>query len=61
MADPDCEIRRGAGHPDPEIRGVGGDTVSKNFFSALWASFWSENKGGGGRAPPMDPPLDISL
>ena len=47
MADPDREIRRGAGHPDPEIRGVGGDTVSKKFFSALWASFWSENKGAG--------------
>ena len=46
MADPDLQIRcrggggGGGGHPDPEIRGV-----KKNFFSALRASFWSENKG----------------
>ena len=64
MADPHLQRRGGgggAGHPDPEIRGVGGGTQSKKyFFSALWASFWSENKGGG-RVPPLDPPLDISL
>ena len=44
---------RGGGHPDPEI---GEGAVSKKFISALWASVWSKNKGGGGR-PPLDPPL----
>ena len=49
MADPHLQRRGGggAGHPDPEIRGVGGTQSKKYFFSALWASFWSENKGGG--------------
>ena len=32
----------GGGHPDPEIRGG----PSQNFVSALWASVWSNNKGG---------------
>ena len=27
-------------------------------FSALWASVWSKNKGG--RAPPLDPPLELA-
>ena len=36
---------RGGGHPDPEI---GEGAVSKKFISALWASVWSKNKGGGG-------------
>ena len=47
----------GGGHPDPEIRG--GPGLKKNFFSALRASFWSKNKGGGRapQAPPLDPPL----
>ena len=43
----------GGGHPDPEIRGV------RSIFFGLQASFWSKNKGGGGRAPrapPLDPP-----
>ena len=55
MADPDLQIREvggggGEGHPDPEIRGA---RSIKKFF-ALWASFWSKNKGGGGG---LDPPL----
>ena len=36
----------GPGHPDPEISGWGGGSVSKKFFSALWASVWSNNKEG---------------
>ena len=48
VADPDLQIR-GAGHPDPEIRGEAGWSPKK-FFSALQASVWSKNKGwwGGG-------------
>ena len=35
----------------------GGGAICKKFFSALLASLWSKNKGGGGpRAPPLDPP-----
>ena len=53
-ADPDLQIRKGAGgdgHWDPEIRGG----RSQKIFSALW----SKNEGGdwGPRAPPLDPPL----
>ena len=38
--------------PDLQIRGGGGGgkregPVSKKTFSALWASVWSKNKGGG--------------
>ena len=40
LADPDAEIRGG----DPGLQ--------KNFFSALWASFWSKNKGGLGPPGP---------
>ena len=29
-----------------------------NFFSALWASVWSKDKGGGGAA--LDPPLYLA-
>ena len=42
--------------PDLEITGWGGHGLPPNFFSALRASVWSKNKGG--RAPPLDPPLD---
>ena len=31
-----------------------GGPVSKNLFSALWASVWSENK----RGPPLNPSMD---
>ena len=59
VTDPDLQIRGrgggGRGNPDPGIRGGGG--VSEKFFSALWASFWSRNKGGAPPAPPLDPPL----
>ena len=50
MADSDHQIRRGPGHPDPEVREGGwrrGRAVL-NFFSALWASVWSKIKKGGG-------------
>ena len=60
MADLDLQVKGGGGgggHPDPEISG-GGGAASKNFFSALRASFWSKNKGGG-RTPFLDPPLKI--
>ena len=52
-AHPDLQIR-GCGHPDPEIKGLGGGrrrAVPKKFFSAFWASVWSKNKGGRGRSP----------
>ena len=35
--------------------GGGGAGKKKDFFSALRASLWSNNKGG--RAPTLDPPL----
>ena len=50
MTDPDFQIRGGGGHLDPEIRGA---QSPKKFFLALRASFWSKNKGGGGR--PLGP------
>ena len=60
MVDPDLQIRGGGGgrHPDSEIRG--GPGLKKNFL-ALWASFWSKNKGGGQgpRALPLDQPLPL--
>ena len=40
---------RGPGHPDPSIRGEG--PSQKKFFSALRASVWSKNEGGGWRPP----------
>ena len=44
--------------PDFEIRGggviLGGGQSPKTICSALWASVWSKNKGGG---HPVDPPL----
>ena len=39
---------RGGDHPDPEIREV---WSQKPFFSTLWASVWSKNKGGPGPLP----------
>ena len=41
----------GGGHPDPKIRRGRGRPPEK-FFSALRASFWSKNKGGGGDESP---------
>ena len=52
--------------PDLEIKGEGKKIFkkySKNIFSALQASVWAKDGGGGGRglgtpgAPPLDPPL----
>ena len=51
---PDLEIRGrgvGGGPPDPEISGGGGGVLQK-FFSALWVSVWSKNKGGPGPPSP---------
>ena len=58
VADPDLQIRGGGGgQPDSDIRGC--LVAPKFFFSALWASFWSKNKGRVRTpwAPPLDPPL----
>ena len=56
VADSDLEIRGEPGHPDPEITGGGGNGLKKNV-SALSASVWSNNQGGGvgGAAPALDP------
>ena len=59
-ADPDLQIREGPGHPDPEM-GVGRGQSENKIFSALQASVWSYNKGGGGACPPWAPPLDPPL
>ena len=58
VADPDLSDKGGgAGHPDSEIRG--GPVSKKYFFSALWASFCSKNKGRVRTpwAPLLVPPL----
>ena len=54
MADPDLQIKGGGGggQPDPEIRG---GPAAENFFSALWASFWSKKKGGAPGPPGPSP------
>ena len=50
LADPDLQIRGGgAGHPDPEKRGMG--RSKKIFFSALRATDRSKNEGGGPPGP----------
>ena len=46
----------GGGHPDPEIR----EGSPKTFFSALWASVWSKNKGGVGPSPGSTTELAVS-
>ena len=53
VADADLQIKGGPGHPDPEIRGA---WFEKKFFSALWASVWFKNKGGGVGGPPGPSP-----
>ena len=46
VADPDLQMRGGGGvHPAPEVRGGTGGCLKKKFFSALWTSVWSKNKG----------------
>ena len=62
MPDPDLDITAG------RVGGGGGGGIKtlrkgggglQKMFSAIRASVWSKNKGGGGgsRAPPLDPPL----
>ena len=47
MTDPDLQIRRGGGdHPDPEIRGSGGQ--SQNIFWPFGPQFGIKISGGGG-------------
>ena len=41
--------------PDTDLQIRGGGGGLKHFFSALRASVWSKNKGGGGAL--LDPPL----
>ena len=57
MADIHLQIRwGGAGGRRAVIQTTGG--LTKNCFSALRASFWSENKAGAApRALSLDPPL----
>ena len=63
VPDPDLEIRGGAPLSrllDKNGKGVG--RTAEELFSALRASVWSKNDGGGRppRAPPLDPPLVCS-
>ena len=60
-ADPDLQIRcRGGGgwegHADPEITG---SRFSKKYFRPFGPQL-GNNKGGGGKAPPLDPPLTFT-
>ena len=59
VADPDLQIRRGGGHPDPEIR-RGDPGYKKNFFGSS-GLILIEKLGGtrAPRAPPLDPPLPL--
>ena len=43
----------GGGHPDPEIRGRGQGTVSKNFFWLFGPQFDLKIRGWGGGAGPL--------
>ena len=58
MADPNPQIRRGPGHPDPETRWRGG--CLKFLFRAFGPQFGPKIREGGGggvaRAPSLDPP-----
>ena len=51
---------RGPGHPDPEIRGGGGEVSKKKFFSALRASVWSKLRRGAG-PPGLSPGSAIGM
>jgi len=42
VADPDLQIRRGGGHPDPQIRG---EAVSKKSFRPLGPQFSLKIRG----------------
>ena len=59
VADPDLQLSEEGwkvwgGHPEPEI----GGWSQKQFFSALWTSVWSKNKGGPG--PPGSATVYVS-
>ena len=64
MPDPHLEIRWGEGGGGWSSRpwDGGGGAGLANFFSALRASVWSENKVGPRtpQAPPLDPPLQLT-
>ena len=49
VLNPDLQIR--GGHPDPEIRGE--PQSQKKFYSAPWASVWSNNNKGVRGALPL--------
>ena len=52
------------GDPDLQIKRVGGGAVSKNnFFRPFGPQFGLKLEGGGAapRAPPLDPPLDVTF
>ena len=53
MADSDLPIR-GAGHPDPGIRGAG---FKKRFFRPFGPQFGLKIRGSRALRPPLDPPL----
>ena len=59
VVDPDLQIRGGGGGGGEKREGP----VSKKTFSALRASVWAKNKGGGQApwAPPLDPPLEYAI
>ena len=47
VTNPNVEKGRAfSGGSSPSDKGGGGGRSPKQFFSALWASFWSKNKGG---------------
>ena len=46
MADPDLQIKDRFGHPEPEIRGVGG--LQENLFRPFGPQFGLKISGGGG-------------
>ena len=54
VADPDLQIMGGGELVIQTLRKEGG-RIQKEYFSALWASVWSKNKGN----PPLDPPLRV--
>ena len=55
VPDPDPEIRRGPGHPDPEIRGWGrgggGGSLQKFFFGPFVPQFGLKMGGAGPPGP----------
>ena len=55
MADPDLQIREGEGEGGRSSipRDKGGARSQIFFFSALRASVWSKNKGGGEEPGPL--------